>query len=884
MIVSCHLLHSSVVRRTMVSFTSVLAVSQLTRCIGFVVSAVSLLCLSCLPSSSGQLGVLLAAASLQVNRSYSIVSAGNTSLCVSVPLSAGGAAPTGVTALSMAACNASASSQRWLYLSNQRLQSLDGVAQDYMQAYGGCGLNNSVVAYVRSSAPGTNEQWSYNSSAAALTLSICARQYCLCISAASNPGSGQPAGGQSLIVAGCSTRPPLHSQWLFAPVNSSDPSLPASSSSSWSPSSPSPSISSSRPSVPSSQSSPSSSSLSPSAAAATSVARIVASSGPAVSAAEGAAVVSSSSSSSSFPSLSSSSSSSAMPLSATGATLPLPHTSSLSRSLSAVAVSTALRSAPSSSPYSSSHSSSSSSSSSGTSFAAARTSTSSSSVSSAGSPSSRSAQAAVLSSLSSSSAVALQLAGYYTPGSTYYIVPLTNTSLCLSVPLSADGAVQGGLVTLQLRLCNASASYQRFTFLPSGLINVADGVVNASLQAYGGCIVNSVLRQYPGDSGSSNELWAYSTDSQQLSVCSTLCLTVNASSAVADSVQLMQLCSQRSALQQWLFGHFSSAPSPPFKGSTGAAWASTTSSSSSSVPTALAPSQASDIDVITIKGQSNAQGRGYYLNATLDTYSGGALYQYVIGDEYSCNDDPGVSTCSSVKGLAGLVLPLQQEPLLDAWPTTNSPYDVQIGFALRWGRTYLADHPGRTLIIVQAAVGGTGFSNGFWAAPSEVLYLRARNATNAVMRMFPNARNLGWLWCQGEADSSMVQSAYQSYLSQLISTDRATTVGANASTPFAILSINPYTAPVATAQVQLALKAMPSLVAYTSWTLGPGNSSNSSYSDINVTADSQHYDAAAQRINGVNLYQGCCKRRRPARLSHRRNGRSAPLRPRCSCA
>ena len=64
MIVSCHLLHSSVVRRTMVSFTSVLAVSQLTRCIGFVVSAVSLLCLSCLPSSSGQLGVLLAAASL----------------------------------------------------------------------------------------------------------------------------------------------------------------------------------------------------------------------------------------------------------------------------------------------------------------------------------------------------------------------------------------------------------------------------------------------------------------------------------------------------------------------------------------------------------------------------------------------------------------------------------------------------------------------------------------------------------------------------------------------------------------------------------------------------------------------------------------------------
>ena len=462
----------------------------------------------------------------------------------------------------------------------------------------------------------------------------------------------------------------------------------------------------------------------------------------------------------------------------------------------------------------------------------------------------------MLSSLSSSSVVALQLAGYYTPGSTYYIVPLINTSLCLSVPLSADGAVQGVLVTLQLRLCHASASYQRFTFLPSGLINVADGVVNASLQAYGGCIVNSVLRQYPGDSGSGNELWAYSTDSQQLSVCSTLCLTVNASSAVANSVQLMQLCSQRSALQQWLFGHFSSVPSPPFNGSTGAAWASTTSSSSSSVPTALAPSEASDIDVITIKGQSNAQGRGYYLNATLDTYSGGALYQYVIGDEFSCNDDPGVSTCTSVKGLAGLVLPLQQEPLLDAWPTTNSPYDVQIGFALRWGRTYLADHPGRTLIIVQAAVGGTGFSNGFWAAPSEVLYLRARNATNAVMRMFPNARNLGWLWCQGEADSSMVQSAYQSYLSQLISTDRATTVGANTSTPFAILSITPYTAPVATAQIQLALKAMPSLVAYTSWTLGPGNSSNSSYSDINVTADSQHYDAAAQRINGVNLYQG----------------------------
>ena len=263
------------------------------------------------------------------------------------------------------------------------------------------------------------------------------------------------------------------------------------------------------------------------------------------------------------------------------------------------------------------------------------------------------------------------------------------------------------------------------------------------------------------------------------------------------------------------------------------------------------------IDVITIMGQSNAQGRGQYLSTSLDSYSGSNLYQFVIGDEFSCDSAYQVTECPGAALLNGTIQPLTSEPLIDAWPSTGS-YSTQIGFVLAFLKSYIAQYPTHNVIVVQSAVGGTAFSTGDWIAPTGRLWLRSVSATNAVMAMYPQANNIGWIWSHGEADVGQLGPvAYGNALQTLVNSNRAHVTGANSTTPFTILGMNAYWAEqqgIQSQMITMALRSAAFLLPAATFTFAPGSGSDSSYSDSASTYGTVNMNAAAQRINGPALF------------------------------
>lgn len=287
------------------------------------------------------------------------------------------------------------------------------------------------------------------------------------------------------------------------------------------------------------------------------------------------------------------------------------------------------------------------------------------------------------------------------------------------------------------------------------------------------------------------------------------------------------------------------------------------SSSTAAGPALPLSAATSNIDVFVIKGQSNAQGRGTYLSPSIDVYHGPGsnnLWQFVIGDSFSCNDLYQQTECPSASAHRYAAVPLSSEPLIDAWPSTGS-YGNEIGFGITFASSYLTDHPSRILMFLQCSVGGTGFSSGDWIANTGVLWKRCNTATNVMMNTYPLATLKGWLWCQGENDVTghMTQSVYMQNLIALITADRAQVVGATATTPFNVLSINPYFAQGSATipysfPIQKALQSMPSVLPNVTFTWTPGNGLDASYSDTSATYGIAHMNAVAQRLNGVNLY------------------------------
>lgn len=178
-------------------------------------------------------------------------------------------------------------------------------------------------------------------------------------------------------------------------------------------------------------------------------------------------------------------------------------------------------------------------------------------------------------------------------------------------------------------------------------------------------------------------------------------------------------------------------------------------------------------DIIVVAGQSNAEGYG----------KGAVQNEYVPDDRillltddsaphYEKNDK-GVDVLK-VREQALLTVSIAEEPVGADGKTGRLGYI----FARRYMERAAAD---RQVLLIQAAVGGTGFRARHWGL-GNVLYDRMTSMTESVMRLNGENRIVAVIWHQGENDSlwdgelpaEVRQSAYLKSLSEMMADFTAT--------------------------------------------------------------------------------------------------------------
>jgi hypothetical protein len=164
-------------------------------------------------------------------------------------------------------------------------------------------------------------------------------------------------------------------------------------------------------------------------------------------------------------------------------------------------------------------------------------------------------------------------------------------------------------------------------------------------------------------------------------------------------------------------------------------------------------------DVFAIMGQSNAQGGGLPLS-TLPT-------------------DERIQALRINQ--TGVIL------AVDPLPTPSTGTTVGLGItAAQAHLPYLA--PGRAILLVNVAAGGTGFANGYWAPGGNGPALAVAKLTEALALPGGCHRVMAVLWHQGEADALLNVSAatYRTALATLVSNARASWPGLSATTPWIV--------------------------------------------------------------------------------------------------
>ncbi len=147
-------------------------------------------------------------------------------------------------------------------------------------------------------------------------------------------------------------------------------------------------------------------------------------------------------------------------------------------------------------------------------------------------------------------------------------------------------------------------------------------------------------------------------------------------------------------------------------------------------------------DVIVLAGQSNAQGGGC-----------GSVENYYQRDERVC-------FLADTKTFGLVVNPETDDVSLaaDCPSVTNIKVAEDDGggnliftFARNYAKNYL--QAGRKLLIIQAAVGGTGFTRGEWRVKTGKLYYRMLSMVDEALQLNKENRLVGFLWHQGEHDA-----------------------------------------------------------------------------------------------------------------------------------
>ncbi len=140
-------------------------------------------------------------------------------------------------------------------------------------------------------------------------------------------------------------------------------------------------------------------------------------------------------------------------------------------------------------------------------------------------------------------------------------------------------------------------------------------------------------------------------------------------------------------------------------------------------------------DIIWLAGQSNAQGSGYG-PVQEEHLPDGVLYRMYGSGKYIDGE---------------WVLPLPTEIGIEE-SDSRKKYDFAISFAREYcKRGLLAE--GRKILIVDTALGATGFVRGHWR-PQDPACIRMHQMLDAALAMNPENRVVAMLWHQGESDAA----------------------------------------------------------------------------------------------------------------------------------
>lgn len=150
-------------------------------------------------------------------------------------------------------------------------------------------------------------------------------------------------------------------------------------------------------------------------------------------------------------------------------------------------------------------------------------------------------------------------------------------------------------------------------------------------------------------------------------------------------------------------------------------------------------------DVIIQGGQSNAEGCG----------------AGPVQDEYVPRDD--ILYMNS-----DLTISIAEERIWDGNKINE--------FALNFSREYIKKgrlKTGRKVLILRAAVGGTGWADHRWGM-TEDLYLKMMEMIKAAIELNPENRLVAFLWHQGETDTGSAHDVHYNHLRELVESVRST--------------------------------------------------------------------------------------------------------------
>ena len=170
-----------------------------------------------------------------------------------------------------------------------------------------------------------------------------------------------------------------------------------------------------------------------------------------------------------------------------------------------------------------------------------------------------------------------------------------------------------------------------------------------------------------------------------------------------------------------------------------------------------------DYDVIILAGQSNAEG-----------YGRGEVSEEYLPDEDIISLTPSFTSVYKVEnGVDSLSVVYHDEPLkfavadvrIDKEQVTNS---LSLTFSEEYKKNgYLKN--GRKLLIINAAIGATGFENNYWGL-GKMLYNKMTEMVDYVLSLNSENKIVAFLWHQGEHDAGHLNppAVYKAQLKEMI--------------------------------------------------------------------------------------------------------------------